>query len=96
MGWLLPTVIRLRGYSVARRLDRAAERPLETQRSVLLDLIARNADTAFGRDHRFGLIRSETDYRRQVPIRDYEGIRPYVDRIIQGEDAVLTASAPRC
>lgn len=95
MGWLLPTVIRLRGYSVARRLDRAAERPLETQRSVLLDLIARNADTAFGRDHRFGLIRSETDYRRQVPIRDYEGIRPYVDRIIQGEDAVLTASAPQ-
>lgn len=95
MGWLLPTVIRLRGYSVARKLDRAAERPLETQRSVLLDLIARNADTAFGRDHRFKLIRSETDYRRQVPIRDYEGIRPYVDRIIQGEDAVLTASAPR-
>ncbi len=95
MGWLLPTVIKLRGYSVARKLDRAAERPLETQRSVLLDLIARNADTAFGRDHRFKLIRSETDYRRQVPIRDYEGIRPYVDRIIQGEDAVLTASAPQ-
>jgi hypothetical protein len=95
MGWLLPTVIKLRGYSVARKLDRAAERPLETQRSVLLDLIARNADTAFGRDHRFKLIRSETDYRRQVPVRDYEGIRPYVDRIIQGEDAVLTASAPQ-
>jgi hypothetical protein len=80
---------------VARKLDRAAERPLETQRSVLLDLIAGNADTAFGRDHRFKLIRSETDYRRQVPIRDYEGIRPYVDRIIQGEDAVLPASAPQ-
>ena len=95
MGWLLPTVIRLRGYSAARKLDRAAERPLEAQRSVLLDLIKRNANTAFGRDHGFGDIRSEADYRRHVPIRDYEGIRPYVNRIIEGADAVLTASAPR-
>ncbi len=95
MGWLLPTVIRLRGYSAARKLDRAAERPLEAQRSVLLDLIKRNADTAFGRDHGFGDIRSEADYRRHVPIRDYEGIRSYVNRIIEGEDAVLTASPPR-
>ena len=95
MGKLVKTLIRMKGYGLARKLDRAAERPHAAQNTFLLRQTRANANTAFGKDHGFAAIRTEADYRRQVPIRDYEGLRPYVNRIIAGEQAVLTAAAPR-
>jgi hypothetical protein len=94
VGKLVKTLIRMKGYGLARKLDRAAEHPQAAQNTFLLRLMKTNANTAFGRDHGFATIRTEADYRRQVPIRDYEGLRPYVNRIIAGEQAVLTAAAP--
>ena len=95
MGKLVKTLIRVKGYGLARKLDRAAERPRAAQNAFLLRLVKANAGTAFGKDHGFAAVRTEADYRRQVPIRDYEGLRPYVNRIIAGEQGVLTAAAPR-
>lgn len=95
MGMLVKTIIRMKGSGLARKLDRAAERPQDVQNGFLLRLVKANANTAFGKDHGFASIRTEADYRRQVPIRDYEGLRPYVNRITAGEQTVLTAAAPR-
>jgi hypothetical protein len=95
MGAILRTLIRMRGSLMTRRFDSAADRLEDTQRAFLLNLIRTNAETAFGKDHGFVHIRTEADYRRQVPVRDYEGFRPYVNRIIVGESAVLTAIAPQ-
>ena len=95
MGNLVKTLIRMKGYGLARKLDRAAERPEAAQNAYLLRQVKANANTAFGKDHGFATIRTEADFRRQVPIRDYEGLRPYVNRIIAGEKAVLTSAAPR-
>lgn len=95
MGRLVKTLIRLKGYGLARELDGAAERPHAVQKNLLRRLMKRNANTAFGKDHGFAEIRTEADYRRHVPIRDYEGFRPYVNRIIAGEQAVLTSAATR-
>ena len=95
MGILVKTIIRMKGYGLARKLNLAAERPHAAQNTFLLRQTRANANTAFGKDHGFAAIRTEADYRRQVPIRDYEGLRPYVNRIIAGEQAVLTAAAPR-
>jgi hypothetical protein len=53
--------------------------------------LRRNAGTRFGRDHGFGTIAGPADYARRVPIRDYEGFRPYVARIVAGEADALTA-----
>ena len=58
---------------------------------MLRALLDRNARTAFGRAHGFDAIRTAAEYRTAVPLRDYEGFRPYVDRIVAGEPAVLTA-----
>ena len=44
----------------------------EAQRRVLLSLVRRARGTVFGRDHRFDMVRSLGDYRRRVPLRDYE------------------------
>ena len=95
MAKLVKTIIRIKGSGLARKLDRAAERPQNVQNDLLRRMVKANANTAFGKDHGFASIRTEADYRRQVPIRDYEGLRPYVNRITAGEHTVLTAAAPR-
>jgi hypothetical protein len=66
-------------------------KPQETQDRLLLDIIARNRATHFGRDHGFASISSLSDYRRQVPIADYERLRPYVELVKNGEFHALTA-----
>lgn len=63
------------------------------QQARLLDeIVGRNRDTAFGRDHGFTAIHSHADYVRSVPIRDHAGHLPWLERCISGEPRVLTAA----
>src|SRR5215813_3435457 len=90
-GALLGAGLRLREWRRDVAFDRDAECPDRTQMAVLRALLDRNAHTAFGRTHGFHAIRTAAEFRAAVPLRDYEGFRPYVDRIVAGEPAVLTA-----
>jgi len=66
----------------------------ETQRTLLETFVGRNRDTAFGKEHGFAAIRSIGDFRRQVPIRQWDEISPYVDRVVKGEHDALTRETP--
>lgn len=68
--------------------------PRETQRRLLETMLRRNAGTAFGREHGFRKIASIADYQRQVPVRTWPEISPYVDRIVTGERNVLMRDVP--
>src|SRR4051812_23780741 len=59
------------------------------QRALLMSRIARHAAGRFGRDHRFGEIRSPADFRRLVPVRAYDGHEPYIDRVRRGDPGAL-------
>src|SRR5690554_86028 len=71
-----------------------AENPQETQEKVFRDLIQSAKKTAFGKDHNFDKISSFEDFARQVPIRDYEQIKAYIERVIKGEKNVLWKGKP--
>jgi hypothetical protein len=75
------------------RFEAALRQPEQAQARVLAGLVSANRDTAFGREHGFGDIRTAGDYARRVPFRDYEAFRPWVDRIVAGEHGVLTGEA---
>jgi len=62
----------LRSYAKLRRAALARQDPVETQRREFRKLIARAADTRFGRDHGFRRIRSVAEYQRAVPLRRFE------------------------
>ncbi len=68
----------------------ALREPEATQREILHRLIARNADSAFGRAHGFSAIRSYEEFRARVPVADYENIEPWVARLMRGEQRLLT------
>ena len=84
----------LRGKIESLALDRAASEPEKAQRRFLANLLSKNADSLFGKIHGFADIRSEADFRRQIPVRDYEDFRPFVNRIMNGEQSVLTKENP--
>ena len=83
-AWLaasLPAWLRFRG---------ALGRPEETQRRILRSLLKANAESAYGRAHGFGKIRSYAEFRERVPIVDYDDIEPWIARVMRGEQGVLT------
>lgn len=74
-------------------LEQALRDSASQQPRLLQDLLARNSQTVFGRAHGFAAIRSVADYRSAVPAQGYDAFRPLIERMADGENAVLT-SAP--
>jgi len=71
-----------------------ANNPIETQQKVFQNLITEAKNTQFGKDHDFSEIKSFEDFAKQVPIRDYEALRSYVDRVVAGEENILWKGKP--
>lgn len=65
------------------------------QQKVFRQLISKAQHTAFGKDHQFASIKTYRDWTEQVPIRDYEALRPYVERVVAGEKNVLWPGTPQ-
>ncbi|MBX2841025.1 MAG: GH3 auxin-responsive promoter family protein [Flammeovirgaceae bacterium] len=68
--------------------------PIKTQNKVFNYLIKGAKDTVFGKDHSFSEIKNYDDFKKQVPIRDYEELKPYINKIIFGESDVLWKGKP--
>ncbi len=64
------------------------------QDQIFNNLIKVGGQTLFGKDHHFGDIRNYEDFKKHVPVRDYEELRPYVDRILAGEYDILWKGKP--
>jgi hypothetical protein len=70
------------------RFRRAIARVREEQDAILFRLLRNDSD--FAKQHDFSLIKSVYDYQRAVPLRRYEDFQPWIDRIADGEQNVLT------
>ncbi|MBT0607149.1 GH3 auxin-responsive promoter family protein [Aequorivita echinoideorum] len=79
---------------VSVQIKKWAANPIETQRKVFSKLIAEASNTVFGKDHNFDRIKSFEDFASQVPIRDYEELKPYVERAVLGETDILWPGKP--
>lgn len=79
---------------VRKRVYRWASNPHKTQDKVFKKLISKAKNTAFGQDHDFKNIHNYDDFKKRIPIHDYEGIKPYVDRVVAGEKNVLWEGKP--
>ena len=69
--------------------------PTQAQLRWMKRLVNQAQNTAFGRDHDFRGIYSYEDFKERVPIKDYEQLRPYFDRIVKGESDVLWPGRPQ-
>ena len=83
-GWLAASV------PAWLRFRRALREPEKTQREILQRLLTENAESVYGRAHGFGKIRGPAEFRERVPVVDYDDLAPWIARIMQGGQGVLT------
>ena len=79
---------------IQNRVYKWAAEPKKTQEKVFKKLISQAKNTTFGKDHNFENINSYQDFKTNVPIRDYEDLKPYVEQILQGKSDVLWRGKP--
>ena len=79
---------------VNRQVLRWKNNPIAAQDKVFRALLAKAKSTAFGQDHAFETIKTYQDFKNSVPIRDYEQLRPYIERVVAGEANVLWPGKP--
>ncbi len=79
---------------IHKKTQQWSSNPVATQQKVFADLIRQAEDTQFGKDHNFASIQTFADFAQHVPIRDYEELKPYVDRVVKGEENVLWQGKP--
>jgi hypothetical protein len=79
---------------VVRQQRRWSQNPIATQQRVFKQLITSARNTLFGQEHRFHAIRNYADFKACVPIRDYEGLASYINKIKAGESDVLWPRRP--
>lgn len=79
---------------VANQQKAWSSKPGETQQKVFSSIISKARETRFGLDHNFNDIKSHKDYIERVPIRDYEGLSPYINMILEGKENVLWPGKP--
>jgi phenylacetate-coenzyme A ligase PaaK-like adenylate-forming protein len=79
---------------VNRDIDHMRQNAVALQQQTLQQLISKAKDTAFGKDHHFANIHTYEDFKTFVPVRDYEDLRPYIDRVTHGEADVMWPGKP--
>ena len=79
---------------IARKTAKWVNAPIATQEKVFANLIAKARATSFGKDHEFHKITSHADFVARVPIRDYEALKPYINKVVNGEKNILWPGKP--
>ena len=91
MYGLMMKAMSLAGKSVIRKLDEQSRTPLAIQEELLLSLLKQNQDTEFGRANGFAEINSIEEYQARVKVREYDEFAPLIERMVRGEENILTA-----
>ncbi|WP_019949169.1 GH3 auxin-responsive promoter family protein [Hymenobacter aerophilus] len=79
---------------IVRQYARWQHDPIGTQQRVLRELLAQGARTSFGAAHDLAGARTAADLAARVPVRDYEGLLPWFERMKTGEADVLWPGRP--
>ena len=81
------------GY-IYNRVRKGMETALSDQEAIFKSLIKTGRSTEFGKNHGFASVNSYEDFKQKVPVRDYEQLRPYIEKIKQGQHNILWRGKP--
>lgn len=79
---------------IYKKTQRWANNPINAQQRVFEDLIRSAKETQFGKDHNFASITNYSEFAKQVPVRDYEELKTYVDPMVEGRENILWPGKP--
>ena len=79
---------------IVKKNSKWKKNAVKVQNRLLLSLINQAKNTKFGKDHNFSEISNYSDWKKNIPVRDYEELKIYVQQIIEGEKDVLWPGKP--
>jgi len=80
--------------NVVKKTQKWVDKPIATQEIVFKRLLRKASKTQFGKDHKFSSITTHADFVKNVPIRDYEELKTYVEGVIEGKKDILWPGKP--
>ena len=80
-----------RGYKSLKKLEKQAKDAKRTNNALLLKILRENKNSEFGREHHFGEIHTLAEFRKNVPLTTYHDYEPALERMVKGENNVLTS-----
>lgn len=79
---------------ISSKVKKDSSLALEHQELIRNELLQKAANTKFGKDHQFASIQSYADFKTNIPVRDYEGLRTYIEAAVNGESDVCWPGRP--
>jgi len=89
MTSLLNNLIRHIFYKRIKKAMEWLHRPHVYQEQILQYLVQTNTNTIWGKEHLFKTIKTPKDFAAQTPLQDYDSLKPYIQRTLNGEQMVL-------
>ncbi len=89
--WAIIRILTMKGNHHLKELRANCARANDLSREFLMNLIRDNRDTEYGKKHHFDQIHSIEDYKRLVPLSDFDTYAPYIERMVEkGEKNLIT------
>jgi hypothetical protein len=79
---------------IAKQTHEWSLNPSLFQQRIFKNLVETGKDSFFGKDHDFASIKTYEDFKKRVPVRDYEELKPYVEQVLEGKSDVLWRGKP--
>ncbi|MGC9375870.1 MAG: GH3 auxin-responsive promoter family protein [Bacteroidales bacterium] len=77
------------------QIDLFKKFPFDVQRETLIKLVDKAKNTVYGKQYDFSSIKSIEEFQQRIPIKDYNGLKPYIERLLKGEQNILWPSEIR-
>ena len=78
----------------AKKVQYWTNNAVNVQNRTMKQLVSKAAKTQYGKDHNFSSIKTYEEFKKSVPVHDYEGIKHYVEKVVSGEPDVLWPGLP--
>ena len=79
---------------ILRQLKKEQKNALEIQAQLMHSLLQQAAQTKFGKDHQFLGIKDYEAFKQNIPVKDYEGLKPYIDEAVAGASNIVWPGRP--
>jgi hypothetical protein len=86
---------RILAFFVVNKIKSSYHKAPEIQQKILKSLVENSKKTVFGTEHNFDEIKNHDDFIKNVPVRDYEQLKKYIERIKKGELDILWPGKPK-
>lgn len=79
---------------IARQIRKGMETAVADQENILKTLLSEGKKTVFGKDHGLESVKTYEEFKKAVPIRDYEAFKPYIEMVKDGKHNILWKGKP--